>query len=214
MYMIQTTLRIIATVAGMVAILAPVANVVLKSGRERGRSVGSGLSLRRWPAVLLITTGFLAAGIILWEPLPFRLVAPLQFAITLVGFIIYIPTICLYLWGMVTLGRFFGVSTTKGADLYSGHQLVKKGPYRFIRHPMYLAVMLAAMGAFMVFLTWAMVIFLPMSSIVIRRASQEEELLAHEFGEEWQSYARQVPKWIPRIRKKSTNQRRKKKPAR
>ena len=193
----QNVLRAIVSIAGMVVILAPLASVLLKIGRERGRSVGTGASLRRWPALIMITIGLLAAGIILWRPLHLPLRTSTQYLLTWIGFVIYLPAVCLYLWGMLTLGRYFDVSSTRGADLYLGHQLIKNGPFRFVRHPMYLAVLLAALGAFLVFLNWAMLIFLPMSTVVIRRASLEEKVLETEFGDEWRAYAEQVPMWIP-----------------
>jgi protein-S-isoprenylcysteine O-methyltransferase Ste14 len=64
---------------------------------------------------------------------------------------------------------------------------------------MYLGVMVAAIGALLIFRTWAMAFFAPMSLIVIRRASQEEALLEMEYGDKWQDYKREVPKWCPRF---------------
>lgn len=65
---------------------------------------------------------------------------------------------------------------------------------------MYLGVLCAALGALLIFRTWAMVLFTPMALVVIARAKREEALLAAEFGEMWQVYASKVPKWIPKRR--------------
>jgi protein-S-isoprenylcysteine O-methyltransferase Ste14 len=195
---IQNTLRAIVSATGLIVILAPVVSVLLKVRRERGRSIGTGSSLRRWPAVVLIMVGFLATGVILWKPLHLPLPILIQYVLSWIGFLIVMPAISLYLWGLMTLGKYFGVSSAAGADLYADHQLIQNGPYRFVRHPMYLGVVLTAIGAFLVFRTWAMLIFLPMSTVVIRRASQEEKLLEFELGEEWRSYVQRVPMWIPR----------------
>jgi len=197
MYAIQNTLRIIATISGMVVILAPLASVLLQSKRERSHSIGTGPSVRRWPAVIMVTIILLIIGYIFWKPLPVHMLINTEYLLTWIGFVIYIPAVLLYLSGLLTLGKYFGVSSTQGADLYSGHQLVKKGPFRYVRHPMYLAVILASIGAFLIFRTWAMLIFLPMSTVVIRRASQEEKLLETAFGDEWRSYVKNVRKWIP-----------------
>jgi protein-S-isoprenylcysteine O-methyltransferase Ste14 len=40
------------------------------------------------------------------------------------------------------------------------------------------------------------------SLVVIFRARREERLLAEEFGEEWQRYRRDVPGWLPTLRKR------------
>ena len=65
-----------------------------------------------------------------------------------------------------------------GAELYQGHQLIKNGPFAVMRHPMYVGVLLAAIGALLIFRTWAMLIFVPMSLVVVGRANHEEKLLA------------------------------------
>jgi protein-S-isoprenylcysteine O-methyltransferase Ste14 len=191
------TLQVIATLAGMMAILAPLARLLLASRRERGRSIGTGHAFRRWPGVLLVTIGLVITGILLWKPLHLPLSASGQFLLAGIGFILYVPAICLYLWGLLVLGRYFGVSSVGGADLHPDHRLIQEGPYRFVRHPMYLAVLFAALGAFLVFQTWAMAVFLPLSTVVIIRASQEERLLEAEFGDEWREYVTRVPMWFP-----------------
>ena len=94
----------------------------------------------------------------------------------------------------------FGISSGFGATLYQNHKLIQSGPYRYVRHPMYLAVILTAIGALLIFCTWAMVLFSVMSFGVILRARQEEWLLAEEFGEVWKAYKREVNGWIPTFR--------------
>jgi protein-S-isoprenylcysteine O-methyltransferase Ste14 len=54
----------------------------------------------------------------------------------------------------------------------------------------------------MIFRTWAMVLFAPLSLGVIFRARQEERLLAKEFEEEWEFYCQEVNSWIPGFRKR------------
>jgi protein-S-isoprenylcysteine O-methyltransferase Ste14 len=146
-----------------------------------------------------MTIGFVVFGALLWKPLPIELSYSLAKATSVLGAMLYFPAIGLYLWGWITLGKEYGVSTTGGADLYSDHRIVIEGPYQYVRHPMYLAVLIAAIGALLIFRTWAMAIFVPMSLVVIRRADQEEALLEMEFGSEWREYQSQVPKWIPRL---------------
>jgi protein-S-isoprenylcysteine O-methyltransferase Ste14 len=166
-------------------------------GRVKGRSIGSGSVFRNWPAVAIFTLGFVVLGILLWRPLPFQWFENLERTMLLLGSLFYFPAIGMYLWGWVTLGREYGVSSSGGADIYSDHRLVTNGPYQLVRHPMYLSVILAAIGALLIFRTWAMAVFTPMSLIVIRRADHEEALLEMEFGSEWLNYRNDVPKWIP-----------------
>lgn len=59
---------------------------------------------------------------------------------TLVGQVIAGLGLLLVLWAMITLGRSFGIAP---AD----RGLIKNGPYRFVRHPMYLGELISLAGA-------------------------------------------------------------------
>jgi len=184
---------------GLVAIVAPVVSVLLLARRPRGRASGKAKGVRSWPVVLLMTAGFVALGILLWRPVFPNLSPGLSLAFTLAGTLLYFPGVGVYLWGLVTLREQFGVSSAYGAGLYQDHHLMTGGPFGIIRHPMYAGVLLAAVGALLIFKTWAMVLFTPMSFSVIVRAAREETLLAQEFGDAWETYAARVPKWFPKI---------------
>jgi protein-S-isoprenylcysteine O-methyltransferase Ste14 len=152
--------------------------------------------------MLAFTIGYVAVGIALWRPLPIILSPGVHLSILIVSSLLYFPGIALYLWGYWTLGRMFGISSGFGATLYQDHKLIRLGPYRYVRHPMYLAVILAAFGALLIFRTWAMVLYAPLSLGVILRAQQEERLLAEEFGREWETYRQEVNAWIPKLQKR------------
>jgi len=143
-----------------------------------------------------------AIGVALWRPLSIVISPTLHIIILTVGSLLYFPGIALYLWGYRALGHMFGVSSGFGASLYQDHHLIRGGPYQFVRHPMYLAVILAAFGALLIFRTWAMVLYAPLSLGVILRARREERLLEAEFGEEWDAYYQEVNGWIPTLRKR------------
>jgi protein-S-isoprenylcysteine O-methyltransferase Ste14 len=197
---IEHLLQLFTTLTGIVVILIPLLG--FRRAQVRGRSSGAAARLLSWPMMLMFTVIYVAIGIALWRPLPVIL-SPIQLTIFLaIGSLLYFPGIALYLWGYWTLGRMFGISSGFGATLYQDHHLILSGPYRFVRHPMYLAVILAAFGALMIFRTWAMVLFSVSSLVVIPRARREEHLLAEEFGEEWESYKQHVPGWLPGRRKR------------
>jgi protein-S-isoprenylcysteine O-methyltransferase Ste14 len=199
---IEHWLKLLTTLTGIAVILIPLLGFRRAQSYDRGRSSGAAARLLRWPVMLAFTIGYVAIGIALWRPLPVTL-SPIQLLIVLViGSLLYFPGIALYLWGYWTLGRMFGISSGFGATLYQDHQLIRSGPYRYVRHPMYLAVILAAFGALLIFRTWAMVLFSVSSLGVILRAQREERLLADEFGEDWEKYRQEVNGWIPKLRKR------------
>ena len=199
---IECWIKLLATLAGIAVILIPLFGFRRAQAHARGRSSGTAARLLRWPVMLVQTALFVAIGIALWRPLPIVLSPTLLIRVLVIGSLLYFPGIALYLWGYRTLGHMFGISSGFGATLYQNHHLIRGGPYRYVRHPMYLAVILAALGALLIFRTWAMVLFSVLSLGVILRAQREERLLGEEFGEEWEAYCQEVDGWIPRFRKR------------
>jgi protein-S-isoprenylcysteine O-methyltransferase Ste14 len=194
---VESVIRTLAALTGMVILAAPILKVVRQAGRAKGLSTGRAAFMRSWPGVLLVTAGFVTLGVVLWKPLPVAPLDPWPLVLTLTGALLYFPALTLYGWGLATLGAQFGVSGLLGAGLYEDHKLVTHGPFAFMRHPMYFGVLLAAAGALLIFHTWAMVLFAPMSLVVLGRARREESLLARHFGDEWAEYAKRVPMWLP-----------------
>jgi len=202
LYTIELWLQLLAALTGMAVILIPLMGFRREQVRASGRESGAAASLLRWPVMLAQTILFVTVGFLLWRTLPILFSPMLYIIVLVIGGLLYFPGIALYLWGYRTLGRMFGISSGFGATLYQDHKLVRVGPYRYVRHPMYLAVILAAFGALLIFRTWTMVLYAPLSLGIIVRARREERLLAEEFGEEWDVYRREVNGWFPRCRKR------------
>ena len=196
---LQIWLGRLAALAGAALLLIPLLGFRRLDRRARGSISGSLTAALRWPFMLVMTVLFISAGALLWKPLPISLIPPWHTAALICGALLYFPAIGLYLWGYKTLGANFGLSSGFAASLYTDHQLVQNGPYRYVRHPMYLGVILAAAGALLIFRTWAMLVFAPLSFGILLRARREENLLAQAFGQEWETYANRVPGWIPKI---------------
>ena len=81
--------------------------------------------------------------------------------------------------------------------------LVVSGLYRFVRNPMYVGVLLVITGHFLWFGYWILLpygglFFLATHSFV---TLYEEPFLRKQFGAEYEAYLREVPRWIPRIRR-------------
>ena len=81
-------------------------------------------------------------------------------------------------------------------------RLVVGGLYRYVRNPMYLAVVAAITGQALilgqpVLLGYAAAVWVTVASFV---RWYEEPTLARQFGEQYRSYRCAVPAWRPRIR--------------
>ncbi len=76
--------------------------------------------------------------------------------------------------------------------------LVKFGPYRFSRNPIYLGDVFIMVGLGLVFAnTWmllAAAASMPLSRMLVIR--HEEEYMAERFGAEWLGYAERVRRWL------------------
>jgi len=196
---IESMIRILAIVAGAITLFASTISALLLSRQTKGRSSGKGARSRSGLGILLMTIGFVALGFLLWKPLPINSSQEFLLVFTIIGAIFFFCGVGLYLWGLGTMRSQFAVSNLFGAELYKEHKLVTHGPFAIVRHPLYVGVILTAIGALLIFRTWGMVIFSPMSFVVIGRAKQEEKLLEQEFGEEWKDYVSKVPKWVPKV---------------
>lgn len=201
--MIETWITRFALVMGLTVIGLALIGAWRARAASHGRRSGASPRLLGWPVTFALAVGYIAVGILLWEPVPVDLPESLGLILLIAGSLIYFPGVILYVWGFRALGPMFGVSSSVTAELYEGHRLVDDGPYAIVRHPMYLGVMLAAFGALLIFRTWSMVFYALTSLGLIVRARREEDLLATEFGEQWTLYRDRVPGWIPRSRFKS-----------
>jgi protein-S-isoprenylcysteine O-methyltransferase Ste14 len=76
--------------------------------------------------------------------------------------------------------------------------LVTRGPYRWVRHPYLLAVLLLLLGTIVGLRAWAaLVLFLPAARITVERARREEHNLRLRFPEGYERYSRMVQFMLP-----------------
>ena len=142
---------------------------------------------------------------ILWLPFPIILSPLVQTISLILGSLLFFSGLGLILWGRLTLGKHYYVSTSLGAPLFMDHQLITTGPFAFVRHPMYLGILLAGMGGIFLYRTWTMVFITANFFGLLVRVKREEEALAKEFGEQWQAYSSRVPAFLPKLRKDRKN---------
>ncbi len=82
-----------------------------------------------------------------------------------------------------------------------GAGLVTTGPYRLVRHPIYLGLALLAMGEALSFGSWP-ALMIALSGIVPTfawRARAEEKLLSRAFGERYAVYRQRTKMIIPHL---------------
>ncbi len=88
------------------------------------------------------------------------------------------------------------------AGLNPDHELVQRGPYRIVRHPIYTSMLCVFLGMAVLvapplLFALAAIAFLAGTEIRVRI---EDNLLASRFGEQFQNYRRNVRAYIPLLR--------------
>jgi protein-S-isoprenylcysteine O-methyltransferase Ste14 len=103
--------------------------------------------------------------------------------------------VALRLWAVLTLGRFFRLVVV----VQSGHHVVRRGPYRLLRHPAYTGTLLSMTGLGLCLESWAglaVIILLPLVGYA-RRISVEEGELRARLGSEYVAYSRATRRLVP-----------------
>jgi protein-S-isoprenylcysteine O-methyltransferase Ste14 len=106
--------------------------------------------------------------------------------------------IAISLWSIVTLGRHYDLVL----EVHAGHQLVRAGPFAWVRHPVYTGLALHFLGACLatgnvLLLVGTLFVTLP---AFYARARAEETLLREQFGSEYDDYMDEVPMLVPGLR--------------
>jgi protein-S-isoprenylcysteine O-methyltransferase Ste14 len=106
-----------------------------------------------------------------------------------IGLAVETASIALAIWARRHLGRNWSAEVRIGED----HQLVRTGPYRFTRHPIYVAMLGIFIGAALVSGQYSGLIAVVMLVLLyVRKSRLEDQALANAFGAEWEAYRRGV----------------------
>jgi protein-S-isoprenylcysteine O-methyltransferase Ste14 len=99
-------------------------------------------------------------------------------------------------WARIALGSNWSGTVT----IKTGHNLIRRGPYRWIRHPIYTGLLGSMMGTVMLqgevraFLGFALVLL-----ALYRKAKREERFLSEEFGEGFVEHTKHTGMFLPRF---------------
>jgi protein-S-isoprenylcysteine O-methyltransferase Ste14 len=105
-----------------------------------------------------------------WSSLPFATVYP--------GLVIFFGAMALLTWAMMVNPH---AETTVRIQTDRGHMVVNVGPYRFVRHPMYLgAIFLYPATALIFGSRWALALSGLMSALFVWRTALEDRTLRQE----------------------------------
>jgi len=148
----------------------------------------------------LITSGFIICGVLLlfstkprMGPLSWRFV-PESDEVAWTGFALTLAGIALSIWARVILGSNWSGRVT----IKQGHQLIRRGPYGVVRHPIYSGFLLAILGTAILAGEVRDLVGLVFIAIGFKLKSRlEESFLQDEFGAEYVNYMRRVKALVP-----------------
>jgi protein-S-isoprenylcysteine O-methyltransferase Ste14 len=185
----------LVTVLRAVSLLAFAGPMLLTvDARERKRSTGAD---RRRGKRAPVLANFAAFGLFFGLLAAFVGSAdgPVALVLALCGCLLAVAGSALVVGSRWELGSAW--SLVPRADQDAG--LVTTGPYRFVRHPIYLGLAMLAMGQALAFGSWpaVAVVFAAIVPSFVWRACAEERLLTDAFGARYDHYRRRTKMMIP-----------------
>ena len=113
----------------------------------------------------------------------------------LLGTIAVVLGLGLAIWARMHLGRNWSATIT----LKAGHSLVRTGPYRYLRHPIYAGLLLGLVGTAAAIGEWRGILAVALVLIAFVRKILVEETRMGETFSEYGEYRRQTAALIPFI---------------
>jgi len=99
-------------------------------------------------------------------------------------------------WARLILGSNWSGTVT----IKTNHQLIRRGPYRWIRHPIYTGMLVALLATAMIQgLLSGMIGFAFALLALYRKARREESFLSQEFGERFSEHRQHTGMFLPRF---------------
>jgi protein-S-isoprenylcysteine O-methyltransferase Ste14 len=113
----------------------------------------------------------------------------LGIALTALGF-------ALTFWARAILGRNWSGNVTIKVD----HELIRTGPYRYVRHPIYTGIILALIGTAIARDQWRGVVAVPLlwASFTVKRL-KEEQFMRQTFGAQYVDYSQTTGAIFPSL---------------
>lgn len=157
-----------------------------------------------WTLVLTALL-YLAAGVIIaWEFFNFN--RGLSLTSVVPGLAMLLSAIVLRYWSIKSLGNQWAIHVSGKSQLPHELILITKGPYRYVRHPIYLSYIVELLGFAILFSAFYSLIFICVINIpsYIIRSLYEEKEASKRLGEKYLAYKKNTSFMSP-LKRKGTN---------
>ena len=158
----------------------------------RRQSVGS--RLLQMSVVLLVLAPFFVAS--RRVGLLYRHLYPNSLAVQYFGVLLLLLGCGFAIWARFILGRnWSGIVTVK-----ENHTLITRGPYAWVRHPIYSGILLALLGTAIAVGTIMNLLEVPLIAFALwLKLRTEEKFMFETFGEQYAAYQQRVRALIPGV---------------
>ncbi len=113
-----------------------------------------------------------------------------------IGIALTLAGLAICVWARQHLGEYWSDKVVLKVD----HQLIRSGPYAFLRHPIYSGVLLAIAGSALAIGEWRGVLaLLAMTINYWVKARREDSILSLKFGDEFEEHKRRAGLLLPRF---------------
>jgi len=187
--------------AKAVILLASLAMVVIRAPHgQRSRVIPVVRSRKGLVEIVLLTIAWGAFFLpLIWIATPAFAFAdyPLHPIPLLSGALCLILGLWLFHRSHVDLGTNWSITL----EVREKHQLVTNGVYRWVRHPMYLALLIYSLGQALVLPNWLAGPSYGVAIVLVFafRLGPEERLMLEEFGKDYQAYMATTKRLIPGV---------------
>lgn len=162
----------------------------------------SGVRVRAWigTIVFLFLAPGIVAGLIPWAISQYRIPwqPPWLVPVAIVAGLALVAGVVVLLDAFVRFARADG---TPAPPAPTAH-LVVVGPYRFVRNPMYVAVLAIILAQALLFASWGVLVYalVAFAAVLLFVKTYEEPTLTATYGEEYLEYKKNVRGWVPRVK--------------
>lgn len=164
---------------------------------EVGRNRGNGKKIVAWQRLAVLLMQLISLAIVIVAPYSDRRAIAVLNEMAMVryiGLVLFTLGFIMMHWAEASLGKQFSVYVTIQED----HKLVTDGPFRYLRHPRYLGIILFTTGISLVFRSWlALILVTVLTLVLLWRIYDEEALMHQEFGTDWETYCQRSWRLIP-----------------
>jgi protein-S-isoprenylcysteine O-methyltransferase Ste14 len=117
--------------------------------------------------------------------------------VTIAGIVVILLGTALRWWAIFTLGRYFTIDVA----VRPTQSVVQSGPYRFVRHPSYTAILIMLLGVGMALANWASLVTMLAGGLIglLYRVRVEERALVEALGQPYMDYMLTTRHFIPFI---------------